>query len=105
MRLNNINLAVICVILNGKKIPLDIQPSSFIPWPTIERGVRILAITLAFQAREAGSIPARRSNFFYIFGDHPRGFCVYSHGLHPHRPDAPTQHTIDQYPLANMPIF
>ena len=28
-----------------------------------ERGVRILAITLAFQAREAGSIPARRSNF------------------------------------------
>ena len=63
MRLNNINLAVICVILNGKKIPLDIQPSSFIQWPTIERGVRILAITLAFQAREAGSIPARRSNF------------------------------------------
>jgi len=47
----------------GKKIPLDIQPSSFIPRPIIERGVRILAITLAFQAREAGSIPARRSNF------------------------------------------
>ena len=47
----------------GKKIPLDIQPSSFIPRHIIERGVRILAITLAFQAREAGSIPARRSNF------------------------------------------
>jgi hypothetical protein len=42
---------------------LDIQPSSFIPRHIIERGVRILAITLAFQAREAGSIPARRSNF------------------------------------------
>ena len=34
----------------------------------LERGVRILAITLAFQAREAGSIPARRSNFS-IFDD------------------------------------
>ena len=51
---------------SGKKIPLDIQPSSFIPRPIIERGVRILAITLAFQAREAGSIPARRSNFPHL---------------------------------------
>ena len=34
----------------------------------LERGVRILAITLAFQAREAGSIPARRSNFLIIIG-------------------------------------
>ena len=49
--------------LVGEKIPLDIQPSSFIPCDRLERGVRILAITLAFQAREAGSIPARRSNF------------------------------------------
>jgi|OM-RGC.v1.035914845 hypothetical protein len=34
----------------------------------LARGVRILAITLAFQAREAGSIPARRSNFFIVDG-------------------------------------
>ena len=55
----------------GKKILLDIQPSSFIPRHIIERGVRILAITLAFQAREAGSIPARRSNFLPILADTP----------------------------------
>ena len=48
------------------KITLDIQPSSFIPCDRLERGVRILAITLAFQAREAGSIPARRSSFRQI---------------------------------------
>ena len=45
------------------KNTLDIQPGSFIPNERSDRGVRILAITLAFQAREAGSIPARRSNF------------------------------------------
>ena len=44
------------------KILLDIQASSFISCVKPERGVRILAITLAFQAREAGSIPARRSD-------------------------------------------
>ena len=47
------------------KNTLDIQPGSFIPNERSDRGVRILAITLAFQAREAGSIPARRSNFFH----------------------------------------
>ena len=45
------------------KNTLDIQPGSFIPKERSDRGVRILAITLAFQAREAGSIPARRSIF------------------------------------------
>ena len=47
---------------NLKKITLAFWPNSFISKPN-SRGVRILAITLAFQAREAGSIPARRSNF------------------------------------------
>ena len=37
--------------------------AQFIYINRISCGVRILAITLAFQAREAGSIPARRSNF------------------------------------------
>ena len=48
------------------KIALDIEHGSFIPMWRYERGVRILAITLAFQAREAGSIPARRSNFSIV---------------------------------------
>ena len=60
---SNVNLNFISVVLNGKKITLVIQLSSFIQKVVDERGVRILAITLAFQAREAGSIPARRSNF------------------------------------------
>jgi hypothetical protein len=60
---SNVNLNFISVVLNGKKITLVIQLSSFIQKVVDERGVRILAITLAFQAREAGSIPARRSIF------------------------------------------
>ena len=56
------NLAVTLEKIVDKNT-LDIQPGSFIPKERSDRGVRILAITLAFQAREAGSIPARRSNF------------------------------------------